>query len=67
MISTSTLNPTLNHPYFGQQGWKTLLKLAYQMLLILANQGLQQKAEKLSISQISCFKITHARPTQTRS
>ena len=31
------------HPYTGQQGWKTLPQLAYQIFLTPANQGLQQK------------------------
>ena len=35
--------PIPTHPSSGQQGWKTLLQLAYQILLTPANEGLQQK------------------------
>jgi hypothetical protein len=43
MISTLTPTPIPIHPYSGQQGWKTLPQLAYQILRTPANQGLQQK------------------------
>jgi hypothetical protein len=36
-----TSAPTPIHPYSGQQGWKTLPQLNYQILLTPANQGLQ--------------------------
>jgi hypothetical protein len=42
MISTLTPKPTPNHPYTGQQEWKTLPQLAYQILLTPANHGIQQ-------------------------
>jgi hypothetical protein len=43
VISTLTPTPIPIHPSSGQQGWKTLLQLAYQILLTPANKGLQQK------------------------
>jgi len=43
MICTSTLTPIPTHLSSGQQGWKTLPQLAYQILSTPANKGLRQK------------------------
>jgi hypothetical protein len=53
MISTLILTPIPIHPSSGQQGWKTLPQLAYQILLTPANEGLQQKGSPfLQISML---------------
>jgi hypothetical protein len=48
MVSTLTPTPIPIHPYSGQQGWKNLPQLAYQILLTPANQGIQQKGSPFS-------------------
>ena len=53
MISTITPTPIPTHQSSGQQGWKTLPQLAYQMLLTSANKGLQRQALHFS----KCYKI----------
>jgi hypothetical protein len=43
------------HPYSGQQGWKPLPQLTYQILLTPANQGLQQKGSPFSQISIKAY------------
>jgi len=56
MTSTLTLAPIPTHPSTGQLGWEILPQLAYQILLIPATQGLQQKGSPFIRPDIDAVK-----------